>query len=236
MWLKVFYSIAVHLARYIGIPPSVVLKVFKFWILLEWRFRHLTFSTRFGHALNRLPVNLEAWIARRFPLLSVLISRRPIEREVLTEDDEGNVEKWKIWIRKFSNKDVEDRTKIMSQPVSTEESRRGRSSRGRDSIHVERIRLFNFERGLVDWNFTYPAEYWDDDAKAMRPHPQAGQKVPINRHVYYHELDEATTDQIVNAIDALNEPPEELAEIRDEDGTVTQEEQHTPTEPSFAAR
>ncbi len=169
--------------------------------------------------------------------MGVLISRRPVEREVLTEDEDGNIEKWKIWIRKFSNKDVEDRTKILSQQVSNEDSRRGRSSRGRDnSIHVERIRLFNFERGLDDWNFVYPQEYWDTQQKAMVPHPKAGQPVPITRDVYYFELDEATTDQIVNAIDALNEPPEELQEIRDENGEVTQEEQFSPLEQNSGDR
>lgn len=161
-----------------------------------------------------------------------MANSRPIEREI--NDDDGNVATIKV--RKFSEKDIRAREKFLGEPVSTEEGRRGRSARGRgQSIQLQRVRQFNFERGLVDWPFIYPDMRWDEENQEMVKHPKAGQKVPVNR-TEIENLDASISEQINDILNEVNEPPAELPELRDEEGNLVEEAQETPTELSFAAR
>ena len=167
--------------------------------------------------------------------MALIVDLEPKKIQVIDEDyDSGEKTYYNVWIREFSEADVKVRTRLLSANISEEDSRRGRSQRGQQGggqreIHIERIRQFNFERGVVKWDFVYPETYWDETEMVRKPHPQAGQMMPITREIY-ELIPERIMDQIVNKISALNEPPEELPEIRDENGHVTQEEQHSPLE------
>jgi len=161
--------------------------------------------------------------------LGLLVDHEPIRVDVLDKDPRTGEENW-YWatIREFSEEDVSRRTKVMQAPVSNEESRRGRSRRGRDQVHVERIRVFNFENAVEDWNFTYPETYYDRDQGRRIKHPKAGQVMPRNRETFF-QIPERIMTQLQDEINAINEPPE-TPEIRDEDGEVTQEAEDSPTE------
>lgn len=169
--------------------------------------------------------------------MALVVDRRPRKRDIIDRDEDGNEEIYHIWIREFSEADVKVRTQLLSAQVSEEDSRRGRSQRGKQQqqVHVERIRVFNFERGVKEWDFVFPDEYWDETEEVLKPHPKAGEPMPINREIF-EIIPERIMDQIQDYINALNEPPDELPEVRDENGQVTQKEEHSPLEPSFAGR
>ena len=209
-------------ANAIGIPPVVAVRVMASPSRFYWWFRRRTFTTQLWWDLD------DALLAfrRRWSLLGCIVDLEPHEIEVVDKDRHGNVEVYKAWIKEFSEADVRDRTKELSRPVSTEESRRGRSSRGRDSVHVERIRLFNFKRGVEDWTLSYPEDVWDPKQKMRVPHPRAGEIIPRNDETYWI-IPERIMDQIQDAINDLNEPPE-IPEERDEEGNVIQPEVQSP--------
>lgn len=158
--------------------------------------------------------------------MSWITDLEPVEVELFYKDRKtGEFKEGKAWIKEFDEKDVEVRTRILQQPVSNESSRRGRSRRGRDQLHIERIRQFNFERGVLEWDLTYPDEVWDPNQKKRVPHPQAGEVIPINRQTYYI-IPERVMDQIQEAINELNEPPEMLEDVRDEDRDEDRDEEY----------
>ena len=66
-------------------------------------------------------------------------------------------------------------------------------------------------------------------------HPKAGQPVPVTRE-NIGQIRGRVSEQIEDAIDEANAPPEELMEVRDDDGNVVEEEEHSPTEENYAAR
>lgn len=166
--------------------------------------------------------------------MGFIVDLEPYEVKVVDKDRDGTITVKRAWLKEFSEVDVKDRTKELSRPISDEESRRGRSSRGRDNVHIERIRLFNFKRGVIDWELTYPETTWNPTTKTRHPHPQAGQVIPRNDETYWL-IPERIMDQIQEEINSLNEPPE-LPEERDEEGNVIQPEVQSPTELSYADR
>jgi hypothetical protein len=197
------------------------------WFMAVWVMRYETFDLR----LSWHPVlkSYRRWLDK-LPF-KWRVNKEPIKRTLTDEDgNEGNV-----WVQKFSEKDIRKREQFLSQPASTEETRRGRSRRGRDStIQIQRIRQFNFEYGLYDTDFVYPDEYWDEDQKKMVPHPKAGDKVPVTREAI-EEMDASVSEQVNDFLNEVNEPPAELPEIRDEEGNVIEEAVETPTVLNSAA-
>lgn len=206
----------------IGIPPVVTVKAMESPSRAYWWFRRRTFATQLWWDLDDALLGFR----RRWPLLGCIVDLEPHEIEVVDKDRHGNTTVYKAWIKEFSEVDVRDRTREISRPVSTEESRRGRSSRGRDSVHVDRIRLFNFKRGVQGWNLPYPEDVWDPQQEMRVPHPLAGQIIPRNDETYWI-IPERIMDQIQDEINALNEPAE-IPEERDEEGNVIQPEVHSP--------
>jgi hypothetical protein len=200
-----------------------------------WWFRRVTFDSRIGWILN-------SHRRRRF-LLGVLQDYEPIAKDIIVRDRdmEGNlyVETFEVKLVELSEKDLRLRQKFLGSRGSDEDSRRGRSSRGRsrdDDIQIQRVRQYNMEKSIEDWNFVYPRTFWDKDAGVRKPHPQAGEPLPLNRDSI-ENLGGATSEQINDAIDEINEPPNELPEVRDsETGEKLEDAVHSPTEESFAAR
>lgn len=152
------------------------------------------------------------------------------------EVSDGKGWKGKVWLIELSHKDIEERTKFLGRPDNTEQGRRGRSARGRNQqVHIERIRQFNFARCIYDWDFVYPERYWDREEKAFKPHPKAGQPVPINDYEL-GKIRGRVADQIEGYIDEMNEPPEESPELRGDDGEVLEEAVESPMAESYAAK
>lgn len=169
--------------------------------------------------------------------MGLLADLEPIEIPVYDKDRKtGKITEHKVWIREFSEADIRRRTQMLQANRGSEDSRRGRSRRGQASkLQIEMLRVFNFENGTHDWNFKFPETMWDEVERVRKPHPLAGQKMPINRDVM-ELLPPRITDQIIDEIEAINEPPEPDVETRDEEGNLLDEEEHSPTEPSFADR
>lgn len=145
------------------------------------------------------------------------------------------VETKHVYLVEFSEDDLRMRQKMLSTPASTEDSRRGRSSRGRQDIQIQRLREFNFNRAIVGWDFTYPRSYFDRAEGIRKEHPKAGEpfeRTPEN----VRKLSGSVAEQIDDAINEINEPPEELPEVRSESGQVLERAVETPSEASFAAR
>lgn len=168
--------------------------------------------------------------------MALVVDLEPRKRKIIDRDESGSEEFYYVWIKEFSEADVKVRTQLLSAQVSDEDSRRGRQQRNKQQqMHIERIRVFNFERGVVKWDFVFPETYWDEIEEVRKPHPRAGEIMPINRETF-EIIPERIMDQIIDYINALNEPPDELPEVRDEDGQLVQEETHSPLVQSLDAR
>ena len=194
------------------------------WEAAWFRFRGLTWDTRIGWWLN-------ARTERSDPLAGSMgpVKRDIFRREIDMEDNETVVKYW-VKIIELSEKDVRDRMKFLTAPASDEDSRRGRSRRGRSDFHVERMRQYNFEKTVKSWNLVYPPTEWVEgtgDDGYRREHPKAGEPMPLNRQSI-EDLEAHVSEQINDHIDALNEPPEELPEVRDEDGEIIDEAVESP--------
>lgn len=174
--------------------------------------------------------------------MALTASKMLYEREV-TDPDTGEV--YKIKILRFSERMMQDRLDFLSRPDAEdkEQSRRGRSKRGRrDNTRpqMQRLRQFNFTRGVKWWNFVYPEkvevldEYGNPEVNQetgevlTKPHPQAGLRIPLTLDAFL-DLDSSVSEQILDHIDELNEPVDEMPEVRDENGQVEQEAEHSPT-------
>jgi hypothetical protein len=224
--------------RFLDVLSAVVGILTILWVLLEFRttraillliiqgryetlwlwFRWVSWNWRVGWWINARTYR------RLFLPFNWKRDKKLIEREL--HDDEGNVAKIKVM--RFSEGDIRARMKFLSEPVSSEEGRRGRSSRGRDqSIQIQRLRQFNFEAGLKEWPFVFPDQEWDEGLMRYVDHPQAGQPVPLKRE-YITEMDARISEQIDAILSEINEPPAELPEVVDEEGNVVEEAQESP--------
>lgn len=154
------------------------------------------------------------------------VKRDIFVREIDMEDNENVVKYW-VKIIELSERDLRARMKFLTAPASDEDSRRGRSRRSRSDFHVERMRQYNFEKTVKDWNLVFPPTVWDESLEERRPHPKAGDPIPLNRGSI-EDLPAHVSEQINDAIDQLNEPPEELPEVRDEEGNVVEEAVEDP--------
>jgi len=202
----------------------VLLLLMREWETIWCWLRYLTWDTKIG------------WWANAHPYRRYLLSDLgPVRREILVRDIDMDgkeyVEKFWVDLEEMSEVDLRRRMKFLTEPGSDEDSRRGRSSRGRSDFHPERMRQYNMEKSVVDWNLVYPRTIYDRPSKTRSEHPKAQQPRPVSREEMAN-LPASVSEQINDEIDDLNAPPEELPEVRDENGNVEQEAVESPMVPS----
>lgn len=191
---------------------------------LKWYLRVYHGEERGGYWLNVSRSRI-ARITRGRYALSWMYDGEP--EVVNVSDGEG----WsgKVWIVELSEDDLRMRQKFLMEKGSSENSRRGRAQRNRsEDFHPERMRQFNFEKSIIDWDFVYPNKTFNRESRQWEDHPQAGQKVQVNRETIKN-IRGRVAEQIEQAIDDLNGAPEELPEVRDEEGNVVEEAVESPT-------
>lgn len=175
--------------------------------------------------------------------MGVFQDYEPIEWDIVVRDKDVDnneyVETFHVFLQELSEDQLRLRQKFLgSRSKSDEDSRRGRSSRSRrrdEDIEIQRIRQYNMEASIVGWDFVYPRSYWDRNAKRRVKHPQAQEPIPFTddtKRKFISTLSGSVGEQINDAIDEINEPPNELPEVRSENGEVLEAAVHSPTEAS----
>lgn len=233
--LRLALELFVRLLRYRWFRIALSVVVGWRWDWLWHYFRFETWDSPIGAYLNAPP-------SGRWWPLGALQDEGPIRRDIYVRDrlENGEYVTEKFWVDliEFSETQLRERLKFLTAPSSDEDSRRGRSRRGRDTFQGQRLRQYNFERSVYDWNLLYPRMKWNKELGEYERHPHAQEPIKINRREVSSEvrrevfggLSGHTAEQINSEIDMLNEPPEELPEVRDdESGEVIDEAVETPT-------
>lgn len=122
------------------------------------------------------------------------------EREIVMRD--GDTEK--VYLAEMSEDQLRYRGNLILDPVS------GRRNTG-SNIRLDRQRMFDFKVSIKDWTF-------EED----------GQKLPIEDKTF-KRFKGYITEQIADHIRDLNALPEDIPEVKGDDGEVEQEAEENPT-------